>query len=183
MFENLRRATQARNFTTNVPKILELKSSSEQIFSENWRLVPLARYISETIIGVSNTAAVVCHLCHVNLLTVMTSLKLISRSSLLIPLFILTREARGRCAREEIGRKEFLFSLSLPSSPSLRCRDSLLRRFQSRLQTKREAWGRVSFSACSNQSCGIQKTYTQITRQGHPTSIFGKHLYGRRFEN
>ena len=145
--------------------------------------MPLARYISETIIGVSNTAAVVCHLCHVNLLTVMTSLKLISRSSLLIPLFILTREARGRCAREEIGRKEFLFSLSLPSSPSLRCRDSLLRRFQSRLQTKRGAWGRVSFSACSNQSCGIQKTYTQITRQGHPTSIFGKDLYGRRFEN
>ena len=26
---------QARNFTTNVPKILDLKSSSEQIFSEN----------------------------------------------------------------------------------------------------------------------------------------------------
>ena len=26
---------QARNFTTNVPKIVDLKSSSEQIFSEN----------------------------------------------------------------------------------------------------------------------------------------------------
>ena len=35
MFENLRRGRQARNFTTNVPKILDLKSSSEQIFSEN----------------------------------------------------------------------------------------------------------------------------------------------------
>ena len=32
MFENPRRSRQARNFTTNVPKILDLKSSSEQIF-------------------------------------------------------------------------------------------------------------------------------------------------------
>ena len=41
MFENPRRGRQARNFTTNDPKILDLKSSSEQIFSENWRWVPL----------------------------------------------------------------------------------------------------------------------------------------------
>ena len=32
MTENPRRGRQARNFTTNVPKILGLKSSSEQIF-------------------------------------------------------------------------------------------------------------------------------------------------------
>ena len=32
---------QARNFTTNVPKIVDLKSSSEQIFSVNCRWVPL----------------------------------------------------------------------------------------------------------------------------------------------
>ena len=32
MFENPRRGRQARNFTTIVPKILDLKSSSEQIF-------------------------------------------------------------------------------------------------------------------------------------------------------
>ena len=32
MFENPRRGMQARNFTTNVPKILDLKSSSKQIF-------------------------------------------------------------------------------------------------------------------------------------------------------
>ena len=32
MFENARRGRQARKFTTNVPKILDLKSSSEQIF-------------------------------------------------------------------------------------------------------------------------------------------------------
>ena len=38
MFENPRRVRQARNFTTNVPKILVLKSSSEQIFS---RKLPL----------------------------------------------------------------------------------------------------------------------------------------------
>ena len=34
MFENPRRGRQARNFTKNVPKILDLKSSSEQIFSK-----------------------------------------------------------------------------------------------------------------------------------------------------
>ena len=38
MFENPRRVRQARNFTTNVPKILDLKSSSEQVFS---RKLPL----------------------------------------------------------------------------------------------------------------------------------------------
>ena len=32
---------QARNLTKNVPKILDLKSSSEQIFSKNCRWVPL----------------------------------------------------------------------------------------------------------------------------------------------
>jgi len=32
MFENPRRGRQGGNFTTNVPKILDLKSSSEQIF-------------------------------------------------------------------------------------------------------------------------------------------------------
>ena len=32
MFQNPRRGRQARNFTTNVTKILDLKSSSEQIF-------------------------------------------------------------------------------------------------------------------------------------------------------
>ena len=41
MFENPRRGRQARNFTTNVPKIIDLKSSSEQIFSETCRWVPL----------------------------------------------------------------------------------------------------------------------------------------------
>ena len=41
MFENPRRGRWARNFTTNVPKILGVKSSSEQIFSENCRWVPL----------------------------------------------------------------------------------------------------------------------------------------------
>ena len=38
MFENPRRGRQARNFTTNVPKILDLKSSSEQIFSKKLTL-------------------------------------------------------------------------------------------------------------------------------------------------
>jgi len=37
-FENPRRGRQARNLTTNVPKILDLKSSSEQIFSRKLSL-------------------------------------------------------------------------------------------------------------------------------------------------
>ena len=44
-FENPRRGRQARNLTTNVPKILDLKSSSEQIFSKNWRWVPLVHML------------------------------------------------------------------------------------------------------------------------------------------
>ena len=35
MFENSRKGRQARNFTTNVAKILDLKSSFAQMFSEN----------------------------------------------------------------------------------------------------------------------------------------------------
>ena len=38
MLENPRRGRQARNFTTNVPKILDLKSSSEQMFSRKLTL-------------------------------------------------------------------------------------------------------------------------------------------------
>ena len=41
MFENARRGRQTRHFITNVPKILDVKSSSEQIFSESCRWVPL----------------------------------------------------------------------------------------------------------------------------------------------
>ena len=47
MFENPSIGRQARNFTKNVPKILDLKSSSEQIFSENWRWVPLSDFQDE----------------------------------------------------------------------------------------------------------------------------------------
>ena len=45
MFENPRRGRQTRNFTTDVPKILVLKSSSEQIFSKNLRWVPLGLFL------------------------------------------------------------------------------------------------------------------------------------------
>ena len=45
MFENPRRGRQTRHFTTNVPKILDRKSSSEEIFSENCRWVPLLTYL------------------------------------------------------------------------------------------------------------------------------------------
>ena len=39
--ENPRRGRQARNLTTIVPKILDVKSSSEQTFSKYCRWVPL----------------------------------------------------------------------------------------------------------------------------------------------
>ena len=41
MFENPRRGRQTRNFTTNAPKILDLKSSPNRYFPENCRWVPL----------------------------------------------------------------------------------------------------------------------------------------------
>ena len=41
MFENPRIDRQAKNYAKNVPKILDLKSSSEQISSKNCRWVPL----------------------------------------------------------------------------------------------------------------------------------------------
>ena len=44
MFENPSRGRQAGNFATNVPKILDLKSSSEQIFPENCRWVLLITF-------------------------------------------------------------------------------------------------------------------------------------------
>ena len=48
--ENARRGRQARNLTTNVPKILDLKSSSEQIFSKNRRWVPLTNSIPSSFL-------------------------------------------------------------------------------------------------------------------------------------
>ena len=44
MFENPRTCRQARNLTTKISKILDLKSSSEKIFSENCRWVPLKSF-------------------------------------------------------------------------------------------------------------------------------------------
>ena len=56
MFENPRRGRQARNFTANAPKTLDLKSSSEQIFSRKLPLgapdvvfVPLTYQIQKTV--------------------------------------------------------------------------------------------------------------------------------------
>ena len=44
-----RRGRQARNLTTNVPKIIDLKSSSEQIFSKNCRWMPLTVMITQNV--------------------------------------------------------------------------------------------------------------------------------------
>ena len=54
MFENPRRCRQARNFTTNVPKTLVLKSSFEQIFSEKLGASKWAYYkITDSFLAVS----------------------------------------------------------------------------------------------------------------------------------
>ena len=50
MFENPRRGRQANNFTTNVPKILNLKSSSEQIFFRKLSLGAPDNFPSECVI-------------------------------------------------------------------------------------------------------------------------------------
>ena len=51
MFENPTRGRQARNFTANVPKILDLKSSTEQIFSRKLTLgAPDEREIPSRIV-------------------------------------------------------------------------------------------------------------------------------------
>ena len=44
MLENPRRGRQARSFTTNAPKILDLKSSYEQIFSRKLPLGAPVKY-------------------------------------------------------------------------------------------------------------------------------------------
>ena len=56
MFENPRRGKQARNFITNVPKTLDLKSSSEQIFSESIRWVPLKTVVNSLADGIVQLA-------------------------------------------------------------------------------------------------------------------------------
>ena len=57
MFENPRRGRQARNFKTNVPKILVLKSSSEQIFSRKLPLgAPESHFFKEANITSCKTS-------------------------------------------------------------------------------------------------------------------------------
>ena len=48
MFENSRRGRQARNYTENDPKILDLKSSSEQIIFRKLSLGAPAKLMGET---------------------------------------------------------------------------------------------------------------------------------------
>ena len=52
MFENPRRGRQAGNLTTNAPKILDLKSSSEQIFSRKLPLGAPDKYTVSDIVAV-----------------------------------------------------------------------------------------------------------------------------------
>ena len=63
MFENPRRGRQARNFTTNVPKILDLKSSSEHIFfrklslgASDTSIYGVDRYVSPNKVAIVNAS-------------------------------------------------------------------------------------------------------------------------------
>ena len=56
MFENPRRGKQARNFAIHVPKISNFKSSSEQIFSESIRWVPLKTVVNSLAEGIVQIA-------------------------------------------------------------------------------------------------------------------------------
>ena len=59
MFENPRRGRQAGNFTTNAPKILGLKSSSEQIFSRKLPLgAPVTPFVVQESVNISRYIAV-----------------------------------------------------------------------------------------------------------------------------
>ena len=61
MFENDRRGRQTRHFTTNVPKFLDLKSSSEQIFS---RKLPLGAPVLSNRIPSNKTKDGIFKLTH-----------------------------------------------------------------------------------------------------------------------
>ena len=78
MFENPRRGRQARNFTTNVPKVLDLKSSSEQIFS---RKLSLGAPVLVTATDVLTTCAEVINrvntLLHFAVSLMMTSVNVV----------------------------------------------------------------------------------------------------------
>ena len=61
MFENPRRGRQARNFTTNVSKILDLKSSSEQMFFRKLSLgAPVVQTLDSAIHPINHYPADKC---------------------------------------------------------------------------------------------------------------------------
>ena len=55
MFENPRRGRQARSFATNVPKILDLKSPSQQIFFRKLSLGDPGTVYYKITIGYTHT--------------------------------------------------------------------------------------------------------------------------------
>ena len=84
MFENPRRGRQARNFATNVPKILDLKSSSEQTFFRKLSLgapvtglgiSPYKHFSTKTSVNERSS------LVHLGNQAVTRSIKFISRST------------------------------------------------------------------------------------------------------
>ena len=60
LFENPRRGMQARKFTTNVPKILDLKSSSERIFFRKLSLGALEKRFWEISVRLVKGVCVEC---------------------------------------------------------------------------------------------------------------------------
>ena len=105
MFENPTNGRQARNFTTNVPNIPDLKSSSEQIFSENCRWV--ARTIPKSFVMFYFTMLG----SHIDLYfgidcqtTLQVQEKLISRSPFEITLLLLWPDQLARNRKPDTGQ-------------------------------------------------------------------------------
>ena len=94
MFENPRRDRQARNFTINVAKILDLKSSSEQIFSENCRWVPL--YFALALSNI-NTTLTTTPLAFSKSCKLLLFISLVSERFLYNSSYVREREVGGRC--------------------------------------------------------------------------------------
>ena len=104
MFENPRRGRQAKNFGKNVPKILDLKSSSEQIFSENCRWVPL-KFLEMATFGLTLIELLLYHPLHA--FTCTSSLPTKSRLRL-------QKESKSTmlcpCEKEIVTKREMLHS-------------------------------------------------------------------------
>ena len=92
MFENPRRGRQARNFTTNAPKILVLKSSSEQTFSRKLPLGAPGGFVTVCLISSKQRILV----CQINL-TLIWQLVCSNKCAVICPRVVMTQK-HNKCS-------------------------------------------------------------------------------------